>query len=492
MSCTTILIGKKASYDGSTIIARNEDSGAGEYDPKKMKSIKANSMGSSYKAEISKAEIPLPKESLQYSSVPEAIDWHGVWAASGINEANVSMTATETITSNERILAIDPMVEYIPSSGKEGNDDYVPEKVGGFGEEDFVSLVLPFIKSAREGVKRLGQILEEYGTYEQNGIAFADSDEVWYMETIGGHNWMARKVPDDSYVIAANQLSIDMLDFEDCYGQQKEFMCSSKLQEMVKKYNLALNIDGPFNPRLAFGSISESDTIYNTPRVWSIQKKFNPHNEIWNDPYIDKPTSFGLPWSLVPERKLTIEDVKQALSDHYLGTPYDPYKNNKTPYRPIAVNRTNQLSVLQIRPNLDESLRSIHWISFACNIFNALVPMYPQVDQFPDYLSNTNSRVSTDSLYWASRLISALADPIYNSCIGAIEGYKEDLTSSCLAVVLKTDFECASKDDNIKELLEKTNEKIALIAKEKTDDLLSKILKMSSNTMKSSFHLSDN
>ena len=67
-------------------------------------------------------------------------------AASGVNEAHVAMTATETITSNPRVLGADPLVVYQPAAdGKE-------EIAGGIGEEDLVCLVLPYIRSAREGV----------------------------------------------------------------------------------------------------------------------------------------------------------------------------------------------------------------------------------------------------------------------------------------------------------------------------------------------------
>ena len=64
------------------------------------------------------------------------------------------MTATETITSNEMVLGADPLVEK------------------GIGEADFLTLVLPYIKSAKEGVIRLGELLEKYGTYEFNGMDF--------------------------------------------------------------------------------------------------------------------------------------------------------------------------------------------------------------------------------------------------------------------------------------------------------------------------------
>ena len=51
---------------------------------------------------------------------------------------------------------------------------------GGIGEEDFLTLVLPYIKTAREG-ERLGALLEEFGTYEMNGVAFSDVDEIWWL-----------------------------------------------------------------------------------------------------------------------------------------------------------------------------------------------------------------------------------------------------------------------------------------------------------------------
>lgn len=140
----------------------------------------------------------------------------GIWAATGINSKNVGMTATETITSNPRVLGADPYVNYIEKT----------KTPGGIGEEDLVVLVLPYINSAREGVLRLGSLLEKYGTYEPNGIAFNDENEIWWLETIGGHHWIARRVKDDEYVVMPNQFGLDRFDFEDAFGAQKENLCS--------------------------------------------------------------------------------------------------------------------------------------------------------------------------------------------------------------------------------------------------------------------------
>ena len=100
MACTTILVGKNASYDGSTIIARNEDSPAGQFTAKRMKVILPADQPRHYRSTISHVEIDLPDNPLRYSSVPDACTSKGIWAAAGVNEADVAMTATETLTSN--------------------------------------------------------------------------------------------------------------------------------------------------------------------------------------------------------------------------------------------------------------------------------------------------------------------------------------------------------------------------------------------------------
>ena len=108
----------------------------------------------------------------------------------------------------DRVLGADPLVEYVPAK------DDAEEIPGGIGEEDIVSVVLPYIHSAREGVMRLGSLLEKYGTYEMNGIAFSDKNEIWWLETIGGHHWIARRV--------------DVYKRQDHYGGKLLFLAESR------------------------------------------------------------------------------------------------------------------------------------------------------------------------------------------------------------------------------------------------------------------------
>ena len=493
MPCTTILVGKKASYDGSTMIARNDDSGSGHFTAKKFIVVHPKEQTRKYKSEISHVEIELPDNPMRYTSMPNALKGEGVWAASGVNEANVGMTATETITSNPRVLGADPLVVYQPAEdGKE-------EAAGGIGEEDIVYIVLPYIRSAREGVKRLGSLLEKYGTYEMNGIAFQDKDEIWWLETIGGHHWMARRVPDNMYVVMPNQLGIDHFDLEDALGEQREYMCSADLKEFIEKYHLDLSMDGVLNPRDAFGSHDDADHVYNTPRAWFMERYLNPHTKKWEGPDADfTPASDDLPWAMVPEKKITVEDVKYVLSAHFQGTPYDPYaaygdKSMKGAFRSIGINRNDFLSVIQMRPDQPEDSAILEWVAFASNAFNVLVPFYAGVTTTPEYLSNTTAEVSTDNFYWSSRMIAAMADASYKSSVFHIERYQEQVMAKGHELINTYDALLAKESDEQKRmsLKEEANEKIAEMLKKAAADTLSKVLFELSSQMKNAYSRSD-
>ena len=493
MACTTILVGKNASYDGSTMIARNDDSGSGHFTAKKFVVIHPEEQLKVYKSVLSHAEIDLPGDPMKFTAVPNAIKGKGIWAASGVNEKNVGMTATETITSNARVLGADPLVKLQPAEdGKE-------EIAGGIGEEDLVCLVLPYIRSAREGVRRLGSLLEQYGTYEMNGIAFQDRDEIWWMETIGGHHWMARRVPDDVYVVMPNQLGIDRFAFADALGEQREYMCPADLEEFVKTYHLDLSQDGEFHPRDAFGSHDDADHVYNTPRAWFMERYLNPHTKVWDGPHADfTPVSDDLPWCMVPEKKVTVEDVKYVLSSHFQGTPYDPYaaygdKSLRGAYRSIGINRNDFLAVIQMRPQMEQENGVIEWLAFASNAFNVLVPFYADVEETPEYLANTTGEVSTENFYWSSRLIAAMADASYRSSVFHIERYQEHVMAKGHELIHHYDALLSKETDAVmrRRLREEANRSIAKMLQKETADTLDKVLYELSGQMKNAYSRSD-
>ncbi len=487
MPCTTVLVGRGASNEHSTLIARTDD---GHFDEKKLIVVEPKDQPKKYKSKISHVEVELPDNPMRYTSCPSIDPKDGIWPATGINAANVGMTATETITSNPRVLSADPMVVF-QKAKKRGEKD-VP---GGIGEEDLVVLVLPYIKSAREGVLRLGSLLETYGTYESNGIAFNDENEVWWLETIGGHHWIAKRVPDDVVVMMPNQFGMDSFDLEDAFGAQKAHLCSKDLREFIAENDLDLNQNGKFNPRDIFGSHSDMDHVYNTPRAWIMGRYIAPRTYKWEGPNADfTPESDDLPWALVPERKIAAEDVKHLLSLHFQGTDFDPYINRDTGkrgmYRSIGINRTGVTSICQIRPNVPDAIKGVEWIIFGPTTFAAALPVYTNVPKMPDYLSKVTLDTSTENFYWGARLIAALADPHFSSCVQMIERYENAVATKGRTLIREYDKKFAESGDL--KLLSEANEKLAQMAKEQTIQTLNKVLREATVRMKDGYNLADN
>lgn len=487
MPCTTLLVGKHATYDGSTFMARNEDASSGKYTPKKFIYVSPEEQPRHYQSKLSSFSVDLPDDPMGYTAVPNANGKDGVWGEAGINEAHVAMTETETITSNARVLGADPLV---------------PD---GIGEEDMLTLVLPYIHSAREGVLLLGSILEQNGTYEMNGIGFQDADEVWWLETIGGHHWIAKRVPDDQYVVMPNQQGIYYFDFVDAFTTRKDHLCSADMIDFVKDNHLDLSnpfFEGDedetalapieqrhnFDTRAAFGSHDDADYTYNTCRAWYILRYFNRNSGMFDE----MPPDYDyLPWSAVPDRKITIEDVKYALSNHYQRTPYDPYNRHgdlsyRGQFRAAGINRTNFLSLTQIRP---DGL-PIKWVTMGCNVYNAFVPFYTDIDTTPAYFANTTDTVSTDSFYWQNRLIAALADPHHRDCASLIERYQHAVHNKGMALLHQ--FDAKVKEDGATlPYLDACNEQMAQMVKAETDQLLANVLYVASEHMKNAFARSD-
>ena len=475
-----------------------------------------------YKSVISHLTITLPDDPLQYTAVPNADLKEGIWGEAGVNEANVAMSATETLTTNERVLGADPFVEYTPAKG----DERGARRHRRRGLPDHRAAVC---QDRTRGVQRLGVLLEEFGTYEMNGVAFSDSNEIWWLETVGGHHWIAKRVPDEAYVTMPNQLGIDEFDLEDALGDQEAHMCSEDLAEFIETNHLDLAVENttPFNPRDAFGSHSDSDHVYNTPRAWYMQRFLNPYDEVWDGPDADhKPTSDDIPWARQPERKVTIEDIKYVLSSHYQGTPFDPYgqlgdERTRHMYRTIGINRQSQLAVMQIRPYRPQVSRAIQWIAYGSNPFNTLVPFFPNVNSTPKYLEDTTTRVTSENFYWENRIIAALCDSSFADTANAVERYQEKTGAMGHRMVASTDEQIESlvgdvtdefdaedeigdvqpmepdaiieavRNGEAREILAAANETMAAQLKEETDKLLDSVLYTASMNMKNGFHMSD-
>ena len=201
---------------------------------------------------------------------------------------------------------------------------------------------------------------------------------------------------------------------------------------------------------------------------------------------------------MVPEKKITPEDVKYALSSHYQGTPYDPYdsRGNQTTKgisAPSASTGTTLWQLIQMRPDVPEEFRAVEWLAFASNALMRLAPFYANVSTTPVYLSNTTKEVSTDNFYWSSRMIAAMADASYGKSVFHIERYKSAVQSSGHELIGRYDEKQRQEADAARRaaLREQANQEIADTLKKQTADTLDKVLFELSSQMKNAYSRSD-
>ena len=141
---------------------------------------------------------------------------------------------------------------------------------------------------------------------------------------------------------------------------------------------------------------------------------------------------------------------------------------------------------------MPDEIKSVEWLSLGCNVFNAVVPFYSNVNDTPAYLKNTTGEPTTDDFYWTNRIVAALADAHYADTSSHIERYQQKAGSVTARILTETDEAFLEKKPaDVQEFLEKANQKIADKLKVETDDLLAKVLYTASCKMKNGFARSD-
>lgn len=466
--CTEIIVGKKASMDGSTIVARNED-GYAPINPIKYIVHEAKKQTNAvFKSVTTGVEVPLPDEAYHYTATPQADQSDGMWEESGINQYNVGMSSTETTATNARVLGYDPLVH------------------DGIDEEAMLTLVLPYVKTAKEGAARLGKLLEKYGTGECNSIAFNDQNDVWLLETAGGHHWAAMRLPEDTYAIVPNQTVIQEVDADDT----DNFLVASDLVEFVEKHHLNPDPES-FNFREIFGTQSEADAYYNTPRTWYGQKLFNPEID-------QEPTAQDMPMTRKPAKKLAIEDVERFLQSHYNGTKFDPFgtfasgtEKEQRQYRSIAMDRNQCSSILQIRNDVDSDHAGVQWIAMGFFAYSPYVPFFTNANDTPEDYKNTTADVSVDNVYWLEKTLSVLIEPKYHEYSDIIHAYLDGCQSYARQRVEQAD-EGVDAAKDVTQYLTDNNLQTAKEISSRTHKLFDTLVKKGLNLSKTTWEKGQN
>ncbi|EAR55754.1 putative secreted peptidase [Photobacterium sp. SKA34] len=382
-ACTTILVGNQATTDGSFIVARNEDYQANNakqfiYHPAEAKQ-KAD-----FKSNANDFTYPAAENALEYTSLSD-FDTHGTsMGEAGFNSAGVGMSSTETIYNGAQALAVDP---YVTKTG--------------IGEDAIENVVLPRVKTAKEGVELLGKIIEKQGASEGFGVAFVDKTGIWYLETGSGHQWMAQKIPADKYFVSANQGRLTTYK-----PHNPDYLASPTLVSFAEQHALYTPVTGEaFNFHKAYSQDTKNDKTYNYPRVWTLQ-------QIYTKGLNTKITQGkGFHVFLKPSHKLSVADVEQGLRNHYQGTSHDPYANSnpKEAYRPISVFRTQESHILQVRPNLPIAIGETEYTAYGMTALSVYIPYYQGMTEVPKVLTIGTDKADNLSANWQFRKLQTIA-----------------------------------------------------------------------------------
>ncbi|MEM8182836.1 C69 family dipeptidase [Morganella morganii subsp. sibonii] len=465
-ACTTIFVGENASSDGAQYIARNED-----MNPANPKVLQVNqekiNKDTEFKTNLNKFTYTLPEKAMRYTTIPEWNDKAQFrFSSNGFNDAGVGISATETIFANDASLKIDPYVEDT-----------------GIIEDAIPDVVLPYVSSAKEGVMRLGKIIEEKGAGEGFGVAFIDKDGIWYLETGSGHQWMAAKIPANTYYVTANQGRLEKFDIND----KENYLSSPTLISFAEQNGLYdPKKDGEFNFKKAYTKDdAKSDGYYNYPRVLVLQKMYNP--EIKTDFKDVKSNDF--PVFLKPAKKLGLEDIKAGLRNHYENVGTSPYATTypDTTKRPISVFRTQHSHILQVRKDLPKEIGNVRYIAFGMPTLSVYVPVYYGPDSYVEAYTIGSPQADNASAHWKFRKLQTLAMIDFNkySKIVQAEYSKQEAQFAEEQQAMEKEYLSIYKKDpaKAKQLLQDFQNKVMQDALNTTDKLTNIIMQDLTNSV---------
>ncbi|HEM5430160.1 TPA: C69 family dipeptidase [Streptococcus suis] len=406
-ACSGFIIGKGLTTDGSILYGRTEDY---PYPPNNGAHNKnyivvpaaTYAKGDMLVDESFGFTAPHLANEFKYTSTPDAARGdgsNGNFGAHGFNEKGVSMTATVTAIPNKKILAVEPLVT-----------------AGGLGEAILIDYVLPRVTSAREGIELIAKTIDEKGSAEGNIIVIADKNEVWYMEILSGHQYVAIKFPEDKYAIFANTYYLGHVDFTD----RENVIASAKVEEVAKQAENYMMVDGKFHIAKSYGPENYADG--DRSRTYAGIKLLDPASSVtYEDGVYDllrQPTDSSRRFSLQDTFALQrnrFEHLPEFRPDDEAGKVKqgDNGANDQAAdatYK-YALGNENVIDahVYQINSSLPSAFGGTVWLGLAQTRNTPYVPFYGIVTDTYEAFKNRSASYDTNSWYWTVQNIDKMA-----------------------------------------------------------------------------------
>ena len=407
-ACCGFIIGRQLTKDGTTLFGRTEDypyypNGGKHNKNYVVVDAKTYNEGDQIEDESNGFTYPHAASEMKYTATYDSARGdgsNGAFGEHGFNEAGVSMTSTVTAIPNKKVLKTDPLTE------------------NGIPEAAMLDVVLPRVKSAREGVELLAKVIEEKGSAEGNVVVFADQNETWYMEILSGHQYVAVKVPEDKYAVFANTYYLGHVDLNDT-----ENVIASKDVEKVAKEsgNYKTDKDGNFHIAKSYGpeKYAEGDRS----RTYAGITLLDPDSKVTYED--DEYELFRSPTD--PNKKYTLEDAfalqrnrfehlnGRFVPDDQIGVKKqgDDGSNDtvrKDQYK-YALGNENVIDahVYQINPNLPKSFGGTVWIGMGPSRNTPYVPFYGNVKDTYEAFKPQTATYDPNSWYWTVWHIDQMA-----------------------------------------------------------------------------------
>jgi len=372
-NCTSILIGRKASAEGSSIYCHMEDNGIDDsahliYFPRSKQSKK--------KIKFSQVKVPQVLETFAYWGIIAAPKtpmrknslFKYSWTLCGMNEYGVSIGSNGVISKE-------------PISNESGLSDFEIHK-----------LVLERTKNAREAVDLIGRMIDEYsqeGGGTNNKYCIGGSDGGWIVDA-SSKQWAALRCSDDDILISTNQYQIN---------------CD---------FDLA------------------SDELIDYAKLKGWYKNDSTKNFSFMECYGDK---LNKPYNLLREKRIeqllvdkigqiSIHDIMNITRDHFEGIEYSLYKTidhgtstepyfyppHKSPYRPICVPRTQASIICTSRINMPREMGNLMWLCFSSPCTSVYLPVYAGSSRVPEEYLVGEGKYDPASAWWAFDMLQRLVD----------------------------------------------------------------------------------